>query len=117
MRQGRRTACPERVAAPPAGHVAARVGAGVTAQAQLDLFADTETGRWPEGDLTWIGKAHWDDRWLPCDLGEARYYRCARDHGVDARCSVVYRLTHPVHRRDLPGCSQYPCNGRRCIRR
>jgi hypothetical protein len=97
----------------PSTHAAARVSAG----AQLDLFADTATNRWHDGDLPWAGKAHWNDRWLPCDLGETRYYRCARDHGIDARCSVVYRLTHPVHRRDLPTCGAYPCNGRRCTRR
>lgn len=85
---------------------------------QLDLLAEVTVNAWLEGQLTWTGEAHWSDGWSPCDVdGSLRFWRCARDHGIDARCSVVYRLTHPVHRRDLPTCSQWPCNGRRCTRR
>lgn len=85
---------------------------------QLDLFASKATNTWPDGRLAWTGQAHWDPAWPTCDVeGSLPYWRCARDHGIDARCSVVYRLTHPVHRRDLPTCTQYPCNGRRCTLR
>jgi hypothetical protein len=70
---------------------------------QLDLFADTAAYTWPEGALAWSGMAHWDASWAACDPdGSLSYWRCARDHGIDARCSVVFRLTHPVHRPDLP---------------
>ena len=85
---------------------------------QLNLFAAATANNWPDGRLTWTGEPFWAPFWPPCDVdGSLPYWRCARDHGVDARCSVVYRLTHPVHRRDLPNCSQWPCNGRRCRRR
>jgi hypothetical protein len=85
---------------------------------QLDLFATVLVHRWPSGDLSWTGEAYWSDAWSPCDLeGSLPLWRCLRDHGIDARCSAVYRLTHLVHRRDLPTCTQYPCNGRRCMRR
>ena len=81
---------------------------------QLDLFTDAARHPWLYGDLTFSGAPQWASQWSPCDVdGSLRYWQW--DHGVDARCSVVYRLTHPVHRRDLPTCHQWACNGRRCM--
>ena len=78
------------------------------------MVTATTTHTWPAGRLSWTGEPFWRSFWSACDVdGSLPYWRCARDHGVDGRCSAVYRLTHAVHRRDLPTCPQWPCNGRR----
>jgi hypothetical protein len=99
----------------PAGPLASPAHPRVTDQ--LDLFAATAANSWPEGRLSWTREPFWSTAWSPCDVdGSLPYWRCARDHNIDARCSVVFRLTHPVHRRDREACSPWPCNGRRCQR-
>ena len=61
---------------------------------QPELFAEVSRNTWPEGERTFTGVPYWAPNWPPCDIdGSLPYWRCARDHGVDSRCSVGYRLT------------------------